>query len=51
MIYYFILVIKLICNVARTIDNDPAIGGRLKVIFVENYCVSLGMYYMIIYKM
>ncbi len=38
-----ILVIKLICNVGRTIGNDPAIGDRLKVVFVENYRVSLGM--------
>ena len=39
-----ILVIKLINNVARTVNNDPAVGGRLKVIFLENYRVSLGMY-------
>jgi starch phosphorylase len=43
-----ILVIKLICNVGRTISNDPAIGDRLKVIFLENYRVSLGMYRAII---
>ncbi|CAF0852203.1 unnamed protein product [Rotaria sordida] len=35
------LIIKLICNVGRTINNDPKIGGRLKVIFLENYRVSL----------
>lgn len=38
-----ILVIKLIWNVAHKINNDPVIGDRLKLIFLENYCVSLGM--------
>jgi starch phosphorylase len=35
------LVIKLIHNVARTIDGDPAIGGRLKVVFLPDYDVTL----------
>ncbi|CAF2591978.1 unnamed protein product [Rotaria sp. Silwood2] len=35
------LIIKLICNVARTVSNDSAIGDRLKVMFLENYRVSL----------
>jgi starch phosphorylase len=34
------LVIKLINNVARTIDDDPATRGRLKVVFLPEYCVS-----------
>lgn len=35
------LYIKLIGNVGRTINNDPIIGDRLKLIFLENYRVSL----------
>src|SRR5581483_7099681 len=35
------LVIKLIHNVAGTLDSDPAVSGRLKVIFLPDYCVSL----------
>ncbi len=35
------LIIKFINNVADTIDNDPAIRGRIKVLFVPEYDVSL----------
>ena len=35
------LIIKLINSVARFINNDPSIDGKLKVIFMENYRVSL----------
>jgi len=35
------LVIKFINNLARTIDGDPAVRGRLKVVFLPEYCVSL----------
>ncbi|MCL2170691.1 MAG: glycogen/starch/alpha-glucan phosphorylase [Defluviitaleaceae bacterium] len=35
------LIIKLINSVARLINGDPAIEGRIKVLFMENYRVSL----------
>ena len=35
-------IIKFINEIARLIDNDPDINGRLKVIFIENYNVSNG---------
>jgi starch phosphorylase len=40
--YHFAkLVIKLINNIGRMIDEDPAMHGRLKVVFLPNYNVSL----------
>ena len=35
------LVIKFINNLAGTIDGDPAVSGRLKVVFVPDYSVSV----------
>jgi starch phosphorylase len=35
------LVIKFINNLAGTLDGDPAVRGRLKVIFLPDYCVSV----------
>jgi starch phosphorylase len=35
------LIIKFINNLAGTIDGDPAVRGRLKVMFLPEYCVSL----------
>jgi glycogen phosphorylase len=35
------VVIKFINNLAGTIDGDPAVNGRLKVLFLPEYCVTL----------
>jgi glycogen phosphorylase len=35
------VIIKFINNLAGTIDGDPAARGRLKVVFLPEYCVSL----------
>jgi glycogen phosphorylase len=34
------LIIKLIHSVASTINSDPYVHGRLRVLFLPNYCVS-----------
>jgi len=34
-------IIKLIVGISEVVNNDPDIGDRLKVIFLENYRVSL----------
>jgi starch phosphorylase len=36
------LIIKLICSVADKVNSDPDVDGRLKVVFLENFSVSLG---------
>jgi starch phosphorylase len=38
------LIIKFISNLAGAIDDDTAVRGRLKVVFLPEYCVSLAEY-------
>jgi glycogen phosphorylase len=38
---YAKLIIKLANDVAAVVNNDPAIGGRLKIVFMADYNVSL----------
>jgi starch phosphorylase len=38
---YAKLVIKFVNNLAGTIDGDPSVRGRMKVLFLPDYCVSL----------
>ncbi len=35
------VIIKFINNLANAIDGDPAMRGRLKVLFLPDYCVSV----------
>jgi starch phosphorylase len=35
------LIIKFLNNLAGTVDEDPVTRGRLKVVFLPDYCVSL----------
>ena len=35
------VIIKFLNNLAATLDGDPVVRGRLKVVFLPEYCVSL----------
>src|SRR3954447_25754059 len=35
------LIIKFVNNLAATLDGDPIVRGRLKVVFLPDYCVSM----------
>jgi starch phosphorylase len=35
------VIIKFLGNLAGTIDGDPAVRGRLKVVFLPDYCVTM----------
>ena len=35
-------IIRFICNVAETINSDPDMDGKLRVVFLPNYSVKLG---------
>jgi starch phosphorylase len=35
------IIVKFLNNLAGTIDGDPAVRGRLKVVFLPEYCVSM----------
>src|SRR5690242_5827483 len=35
------VIIKFVNNLAATIDGDPVVRGKLKVLFLPEYCVSL----------
>ena len=35
-------IIRFICNLAETINSDPDMAGKLRVVFLPNYSVKLG---------
>ena len=35
------LMIRMICKLGKLIDEDPAVRGKLRIVYLEDYCVSL----------
>ena len=33
--------IRMICKLGQLIDEDPAVRGKLRIVYLEDYCVSL----------
>src|SRR5699024_11578211 len=33
--------IRMICKLGNLIDSDPAVKGKLSVVYLEDYCVTL----------
>ena len=33
--------IRMICKLGKLIDEDPAVRGKLRIVYIEDYCVSL----------
>ena len=33
--------IRMICKLGKMIDEDPAVRGKLRIVYLEDYCVSL----------
>ena len=33
--------IRMICKLGKLIDEDPAVRGKLRIVYLEDYCISL----------
>ena len=33
--------IRMICKLGKLVDEDPAVRGKLRIVYLEDYCVSL----------
>ena len=38
--------IRMICKLGKLIDEDPAVRGKLRIVYLEDYCVSLSEHLM-----
>lgn len=39
-------IISLICNLSQVINNDPDVAGRIKIVYIEDYRVSMAEHLM-----